>query len=286
MASQRRRSTALFEVIHHNQRSGIKGALRTPKWWFKSKLSGASAAATQSDHPSDSAPAVASTAAASEVAPRAGRSLGRSAVHFDFDRDRHELAVRMRYTTAIVSAFAVLVAIGLAYTVGRHIAGGPSPAYAAASTDELLRLPANPSAMDLRGQTPASTNTSHLPQLIATSNGTANPAPPPEAPKNGVDTNPTRSVGLNYIIVQSFNTEKLADEARDFLVAHGVPCTVEKISNFFTVISSTGYVHIHSPEFENAIKNITALGEQFGGKTSKFKRFDPYGYKWKATVAS
>jgi hypothetical protein len=283
MASQRR-STALFEVIHHNQRSGIKGALRTPKWWFKSKLGGASKADPQPGSSLDSAPAIASTAAASVSAPRAARLPGRSAVHVDFDRDRQELAIRMRYTTAVVSAFAILVAIGLAYAVGRHIAGGPSPTYASASTDELLRQPANPSAMDVRGQTPAPTNPSHPPQMGATNTGPSTAAPP-AAPKNGVDTNPTRSVGLNYIIVQSYPTEKLANEARDFLVAHGVPCTVEKISNFYTVISSTGYVHITSPEFGNAIKNIIALGEQFGSKT-KFKRFDPYGYKWKSTSAS
>jgi hypothetical protein len=286
MATQRR-STALFEVINRGQRSGNTGALSTPKWWFKSKVASSSAVAP----PAHSAPA-ASTAASPHSASDAGsqyfRSRNRSAIHFDFDRDRQEITINMRYTTAIVSAFAILVAVGLAYTVGRRIATGPTLAYASLSTDQLLHIPADPSAMDVRQQTssptPAPAGVSHFAPLSAAGDGTAI-APAPVASRTSMEINQPRSVGLNYIIVQSYNTEKLADEARDFLIKNNVPCTVEKISNFFTVISSTGYSHIHSPEFENAIRNITALGEQFGGKT-KFKRFDPYGYKWKATSTS
>ena len=124
----------------------------------------------------------------------------------------------------------------------------------------------------------------------------ATPAPqkltePASAPpsNNGVDTNQARSIGLNYILVQSYPNEKLATEARDFLLKSGVMCTVEKgpkdwasDPNWCSVITTAGYLHIHSPEYEAASRTITALGEQFAGKKS-FKRFEPHAYKWKQT---
>ena len=109
---------------------------------------------------------------------------------------------------------------------------------------------------------------------------------------NGIDTNQARSIGLNYILVQSYPNEKLATEARDFLVKSGVPCTVEKgpkdwasDPSWCSVITTAGYAHIHSPEYESAARNITTLGGQFAGK-AKFKRFEPHAYKWKQSSVS
>ena len=137
----RKPSTALFEVIHSGHRAGSSGVLRTPMWWFKSKFRSASPAF----------PAAAAAVAADPPAPGPARSVppserpvGRSSVHFSFDRDRQEITLRLRYTTAIVGAFALLVVIALAYAVGRHIAGGPTPVYVAASTEELRQLPPTP----------------------------------------------------------------------------------------------------------------------------------------------
>jgi len=283
----RKPSTALFEVIHSGQRSGSSGALRTPMWWFKSKFRGSS---------SDSVPALGSTqsassrASAASTSSRDDRPVGRSSVQFSLDRDRQEITLRLHYTTAIVAAFAILVTIGLAYAVGRHIAGGPSPAYAAASTDELRQMPPTPGAMDLAPRASAGSIPEASPQALAPLQPSDIASPPPSS--NGVDTNQARSIGLNYILVQSYPNEKSADEARDFLIKSGVPCTVEKgpkdwasDPSWCSVITCAGFAHIHSPEYEAAARNIKTLGEQFAEK-AKFKRFEPHAYKWKQSSVS
>jgi hypothetical protein len=211
---------------------------------------------------------------------------GRSAMHFSFDRDRQEITLQLRYTTAIVAAFTLLVVIGLAYVVGRHIAGGPSPAYAAATTDSLLRQAPDPSAMDVspRPAVPIASRPQQLTPAAPPVPIAGAPAPPAN---NGVEVNPQRSIGLNYIIVQSYPNEKIADDARDFLINAGIPCTVEKgpkdwasDPSWCSVITIAGYAHIHSPEYETAARDITELGEKFAAN-AKFKRFDPHAYKWK-----
>jgi hypothetical protein len=263
----KRKSTALFEVIHSSQRASSSGALSTPRWWFKSKAR------------RDSAPPA-------PAMPREPLS-SRSAMHFSFDRDRQEITLQLRYTTAIVGAFALLVVIGLAYVVGRRMAGGPSPAYAAATSDSLMRQPTDPSAMDIspRPVVPVAARGPGLTPPVAPAPTPGNPAPP--APNNGVEVNPQRSIGLNYIIVQSYPNEKIADDARDFLINAGIPCTVEKgpkdwasDPSWCSVITIAGYAHIHSPEYETAARDITELGEKFAAN-AKFKRFDPHAYKWK-----
>jgi hypothetical protein len=267
----KRKSTALFEVIHSSQRSGSGGALSTPRWWFKSKARANAAAAE---------PAGASAAVNREPL------LPRSSIQFEFDRERQEIALRLRYTTAIVGAFAALMIVALAYAVGRHIAGGPSPAYAAATSESLLRQSPDPSAMDVSPRVAApGASGATTPASASQQPSSVSKSPAPAA--NGVEVNAQRSVGLNYIIVQSYPNEKIADEARDFLIGSGIPCTVEKgpkdwasDPSWCSVITTAGYAHIHSPEYETAARTITTLGETFAAK-AKFKRFDPHAYKWK-----
>lgn len=281
----RKPSTALFEVIHSGQRIGSSGALRTPMWWFKSRFRSA-ASTFPAAAPVQAEPRVTTAAIA---APREELPVGRSTVQFSFDRDRQEIMLRLRITTAIVAAFTLLVTIALAYAVGRHIAGGPSPAYAAASTDELRQMPATPGALDIAPRTSSTITTTPRP-LAPTVISQRPSAPAAVLPSNnGVDTDQARSIGLNYILVQSYPNEKLATEARDFLLKSGVSCTVERgpkdwasDPSWCSVITTAGFLHIHSPEYEAASKAITTLGEQFAGKKS-FKRFEPHAYKWKQT---
>jgi hypothetical protein len=284
----RKPSTALFEVIHSGQRSGSSGALRTPLWWFKSKFQGSSVERT-AGAPS-ATPAAATKASSVTASSNNDRPLGRSAVHLSLDREHQEITLRLRYTTATVAVFAILVTIGLAYAVGRHIAGGPSPAYAAATTDELRQLPPTPGAMDIAPRLSAASTLQSPALSVAPLRDSDTAAPLPLS--NGIDSNQARSIGLNYILVQSYPNEKLASEARNFLVKSGVPCTVEKgpkdwasDPSWCSVITTAGYAHIHSPEYESAARNITTLGEQFAGK-ARFKRFEPHAYKWKQASVS
>ena len=163
-------ATALFEVIHSKPRSSgnsAKNALLTPKWWFKGRSDpqrptpvpapSFSPTPAHLTEPTGIFQAPAESSLASHESAReefqaeveSQPPLGRSAVQLHFDRDRHEMTLRLRYTTAIVSAFALLVALGLAYVVGRHIAGGPQTASASPTTDELLHGPTHPDVIDI-----------------------------------------------------------------------------------------------------------------------------------------
>jgi len=305
-------ATALFEVIHSSSRfSGPAGrsAMLTPKWWFKGRpkqeLSRSDNAPsippslpTETDQPAtpvytqDVAPGAVAERHSAEretfVAEASAQPpLGRSAVQLYFDRDRHEMTLRLRYTTAIVSGFAVMVALGLAYVMGRHIAGGPQTASASPTTEELRKGPAQPSVMDIgkpgdRGltQTPSQASTD-----IPRSHEVA-PIPAPGTPTGGA-TDGHRVVHTNYIIVQSYPTQKSAIDARDFLIQAGIPCTAEKAPpgytadpNWYSVITTTGYQHPRGAEGEAYLRSIENISERFAGN-SRFKRFEPHWYSWR-----
>lgn len=305
-------ATALFEVIHANSRGRSKAArsaLLTPKWWFKSRprtdptsgsdpIGRATAAveaaddspigfseAPQSATPADVSPANSPRQSfAAEMATQA--PLGRSAVQFHFDRDLHEVTVRLRYTTAIVSGFAVFVALGMAYVLGRHIAGGPQSAYAAPTVEELASRPPQPDVMDVgKRSTPSGVGASPGPTDPPRSHKVAPKDEGAVAPIGGA-TDGQRVVHTNYIIVQSYPTEKSAMEARDFLIKAGIDCTAEKApagwadANWFSVITTTGFQHPRGAEGEAYLRSIEKVGEKFAG-TSHFKRFEPHWYSWK-----
>ncbi len=306
-------ATALFEVIHASSRGrgkAARSALLTPKWWFKGRsktdptsgsdpIGRASAPAPlPPDHtidpadvyepttPTDVSPAnSARDSLASEIASQG--PLGRSAVQFHFDRDLHEVTVRLRYTTAIVSGFAVLVALGMAYVMGRHIAGGPQSAYASPTVEELTGRPPQPDVMDV-GKRSAPAGANALTGLVDPSR--SHPATPTkpigDVPLGGA-TDGHRVVHTNYIIVQSYPTEKSAVEAADFLNKAGIACTAEKAPpgwtadpNWFSVITTTGFQHPRGTEGEAYLRSIEKISEKFAG-TSRFKRFEPHWYSWK-----
>lgn len=306
-------ATALFEVIHSSTRGrgkAARSALLTPKWWFKGRaksdpttgcdpIARASAAAhlsadpsmeiaepSQSESPTDISPAnSARESFASEIASQP--PLGRSAVQFNFNRDLHEVTVRLRYTTAIVGGFAVLVALGMAYVLGRHIAGGPQSAYASPTVEELASRPPQPDVMDI-GKRSAQSGVNTLPRPTdpTRSHAIASPEQGGGTPLGGA-TDGHRVVHTNYIIVQSYPTEKSAAEAADFLNKAGVACTAEKAppgwtadSNWYSVITTTGFQHPRGAEGEAYLHSIEKVGEKFAG-TSRFKRFEPHWYSWK-----
>lgn len=280
-----KRSPALFEVIHANRRGNTTpaSALRTPTWWFKGRSSGIAPVQREITAP---VPAPSTEPVPTPVASPSQPRASRSTLQCRFDPERQELTLKVHYTLAVVAGFALFMLIALAYVAGRR-AGG-NPAGLASSAGSIMRLPPEPGALDV-GQS----SSSHPAPLAAI---TAAPAfsalhvegqPAPAVPGVGVDINQSRSVGLNYIIVQSYPNQKDATAARDFLVKEGIPCTVEKSphdwiadSNWFSVITVAGFQHLHSQEYETASRTIAELGEKFANAV-KFKRFEPHPYKWK-----
>ena len=292
-------STALFEVIHSAKRpEAVAQTLRTPKWWFKGSLPPKPATLAE---PSFSEPDpvealeppaprrhIAGDRASSERAP--SERGGRSAVHVDFDRDRKQITLRLRYTTALASAFGVCVLVAMAFVIGRHISRGPQTASAGETqhVKELLAQPPQQGVADIRPHQPRTQvispseprrpvepqNTTHP---RASASGTLIPA--------GVESSLPRTVGLQYVIIASYPPaeRQAAQDACDYLTRNGIPCTLEHIPEFSAhwtcLVGTAGFQHLHSAEYDDYVSNILRLGEKY--QTSHFDQFKPTGFKWR-----
>ena len=292
-------SAALFEVIKGNG-SGSAGriaqSLRTPKWWFKSTPSAAAdpAPAVSPNEPTSVAPqtvAVAAPRPATRSMSSAPSSSRSSAVHLDFDRNRKEITLRLRYTTALVSAFGVCALIGSAYVIGRHLNRGPQTASAETiqtNTPQYARQGPQPGVAEVtrqRVQRPAVNDT---PQVHRNTDSPVPPAPRPASPMSLVpasaETRMPRAIGLNYVIIGTYPSEERdnAQAACDFLTRNGIPCTLEKTDfakNWVCLVGTAGFTHISSADYKSYVDNIIKLAKSF--PTSHFNQLQPAAYKWK-----
>jgi hypothetical protein len=296
-------SAALFEVIKNTKPNQAAQSLRTPKWWFKGRQTPTE---TPLPEPSFSEPELVASespsAPAAPVAP-ARSSVPRSystdssrssTVHLDFDKHRKEITLRLRYTTALVSAFGVCVVIGLAYVIGRHISHGPQTAQASVqpNVQQLMKQPPQPGVTDLNrvrnvahlqgNETPAPPR--HLPD--PTNNATPRPPAATTLIPSSAETRLPRAIGLNYAIIQTYPPEEAqaAEAARDFLNKNGIPCSIEKTDyvrnpNWVCLVGTAGFTKISSTDYKGYVDNIIRLGEKF--PTSHFNQFKPAAYKWK-----
>jgi hypothetical protein len=307
-------AAALFEVIHSG-RFPNKPEMRTPKWWFKRKDTEAANSKAQ-DQPAPSADAPQEdpadpTTGASARAMRgavAGRttelqesSNGQSAaegshsVDVSVDPKRRQITFRVTYSSAMVTAFAIVVVVGLAYVVGRKVSRGPSPAVASETTEQIRARPPRPDVLNV---TPTG-NT----QGASTHNG-ASPSPPaPREAEGGVSawpsethqstTNPPtvapdqgRIVGTNYLVIQSYPDEKTAIEVRDLLLQSGIGCTVENQklrglnTGWFHVVGTQGFIRISGADYDAYYKRLEQLSRQIGQGKRSFKGFALLPYKW------
>ena len=330
-------SPALFEVVHGKKHSDNSASiLRTPNWWFKGRHRGPVAPVMEvSERPvftdevdptlrglpsptAEPEPAPAPPPADYEsppydptafVMPQPRRG---SAFQVVVDRDRQELFVRVRYTTAIVAGFAVFVLISLAYITGRSMSRGPASALATQTSEEVAAGPVEKGVLEVGGRSTATGAFTTSTPGLGTGGVSAQPAPSrptetstgstggsisvpttgrsaaPAAPAKTPDyENGKRIVGRQYIVVQAYagNQRALAEEARDFLLKNGVSCTVEQNVNgwpstWHCVVSTQGFDRASGPAFEAYKAQATQIGDAFAGK-SAWKRFEPAGVRWK-----
>ena len=191
-------SPALFEVVHGKKqldKRTVEGVLRTPNWWFKSRKRdvGTGGVAVVDEppafvEPSDdptagrslSGPFSAPTRPEPEPQPAAEPVLdptepsleltisptlprrAKSPIDIRIDSDRQEVFLRVRYTTAIVTGFALVVLIALAYIVGRHLGRGPSNALAYQRSEDVAEGPIETGVLDVRRNGAPSANTASL----------------------------------------------------------------------------------------------------------------------------
>ncbi len=91
-------------------------------------------------------------------------------------------------------------------------------------------------------------------------------------------------INLNYVLMQSYADEKLADQAYAFLNKNGVPCTIERgVKNwrkdFYLVIGLQGFVRASGPDYAAYRKRIETLSAEFA-KPGSYKGFMPQAIKW------
>jgi hypothetical protein len=298
-------SAALFEVINSSKRpERVAQSLRTPMWWFKGRQTPIAARGADTTVVADTefAPAPSAPVAVAEPrmpAPRQAVShyggSRSSAVHVDFNRDRQEITFRLRYTTAIVSAFGVLALVGMAYVVGRHISHGPQTASAAETVDSrpIVQQAPQPSVTEVPHSHPVhpvvdNSQQVHHDSSNTSSNTQRNVSTVSLVPASA-ETGMPRAIGLNYAIIQTYPPDetKSAEDARDFLTQHGIPCTLEKTDyvrndKWVCLVGTAGFAKISSGDFKTYADNIVKLGEKF--PSSRFDKFKPQAYKWKGST--
>jgi hypothetical protein len=220
---------------------------------------------------------------------RSEATPSRTSVHVEVDRDRQEITLRMRYTTAIVSGFVILVAIASAYVIGRHLGesasagpGGAAP-IPSASTKQLRGGPAQPGVLDV--------GRDHANLAAAKLDGTPKKAEDSDAYEDApVDSAGIayRTVNRNYVIIATFPPEKsdTASKACDFLCSHGITCTLERDvhgepAHWLSLVGTRGFPHRYSTNKDYLAYRdaIAALNDKFPAK-SNFGRFTPLPYKW------
>lgn len=295
-------SAALFEVIKGAKHSeDAELSLRTPKWWFKGRQTPGVAPAAPPTFVEPQAPPASSPAQAQAPQPGVARPIGprpaggrSSNVQFAFDGDRKEITLRLRYTTALVSAFGVCMLIGMSYVIGRHLSRGPQVASASEQpvVHQTSQLPIQRNVTDVtRQHTGGQLPPEPPPQPRRHSDQQGNLIRQGENPHlslvpEGADTRMPRTMRLNYAIIQTYPPEEAAaaETARDFLTRNGIPCTLEHTSwapnkGWICLVGTAGFEHITSPEYRTYISNIKHLAE--GLHTSRFNRLDPQPYSWR-----
>jgi hypothetical protein len=97
----------------------------------------------------------------------------------------------------------------------------------------------------------------------------------------------TRTVGLNYVIIQSYKDAKTATEAVEALRKAGIGCTIEKnlpyAPGWHVVLGTTGFVRANTPEYKEYTRKIMAVSEKFASVpgAGKWRKFEPNAYKWR-----
>ena len=209
------------------------------------------------------------------------------------DSDRQLVSFELSYTTALVSAFGLVIVLALAYVIGKHSAVRPLPALAETTTDELRDGPIQADVLEVGPEVAMAAAPSPTGKATPRS---ATPAPQtarptvlnaPKPPTTSYETNGKRTVGLHYVIVQSYPPEErqLADDAMKLLNQNGVPCSVETGLSFaprwFSVVGYNGYVSVRSSaDYDEYVARIEQIGEKFGSGV-KFKKFKPMAFKWR-----
>ena len=298
--AKKKRSAALFEVMVKQEQRRLPrppGMFRTLYLWFKNRPKAAPVSAPAmivareeiSAPPAVEPPPAAVMREIKYVAPPEPEPEPEPV----YDEPRREpvtvnpgggqIAMRISYGTLIISAFALATVVISAFLIGKRWQAHPQTLLTSTTTPELRKQAPRPNLTDVR-------------RVSAPPTVTYNPDPPDIMINNAATTGataagnaPTRSkerqVGLNYVLVQSYAEEKLAQQAATTLIQNGIDATVEKgIPGFlkYSVVGQIGFSRIsNNPQLDAYMTKIKTISDQNIKKTS-YLAFKPQPFKWQA----
>lgn len=206
----------------------------------------------------------------------------------------HDSDFRLSYVALIAAGFAIVMAVGLAIMFGRQkdqtqanvVPKAPgvldvSPAPKAPSQKTPTNVPQNGIAgKNNKNNSAAGTDPNFaspgpdraLPRL-------APPATPIDPPKNV-----TRTIGLQYVIMQSYPYEGDAKQAVKDLADNGIGATVEKnlpwSPKWYCVVGIEGFDRLsENPKYDAYLASISAVNDK-RTNVAKFQKFQPNPFRW------
>jgi len=261
-------SAALFEVILRGRRSNQPrpGIWESVSSWFRPRPSALGVSAVAGAAPPGGA------AAPSAPAAQTGLAV---------DHDRRQISLNLSYTTAVTCVVAIITLVAVAYLAGQKRGAAPRAALANTTVEEMRRQPPQPGVLDLGGQQRGGGGgAGDVDRPDPSGRGGIAPTTNPSGPLSR-----TRTNGMNYVIIQSYPEEKMAQDARNVLVQHGIDCTVEKSlprwshGNWYSVVGLEPFQRIASPQYDMYVRRIKDVSEKYARRGS-FKAFEPKAYSW------
>lgn len=299
MPKKRKSATALFEVMSTSKPmervTRSRGWLESPTWAtiFKSILErkpklgrpepvrvihrevhrDVQGEVHRETHRESPAPSAAVEYHAVPAAPRQPREAGVPWYN--------RLPFKLDATNSVIAGSAIVIVLGLGLLIAVKFRHESMPTLSALSTTDLRKQPARPSVLD-------------IPRRAATV------APAPQVADQVADTAPAekttpsqpgkRIINMNYLMIQSFNDEKLTREAADVLNKNGIECTViaglprwAPSPRWFCIVGTKGFgpYTTDTAEYQNYLQKIKQVSVTFAGK-NKWKQFSPQLYRWGA----
>jgi hypothetical protein len=198
-----------------------------------------------------------------------------------FDRDKHEVTLKVRFTTAVISTFALLVVLGTAYILGTR-AGQPKP------TAKTVPAKTQKGVMDVGPKGEAKMAGNRIPAGGRDPSAGIQPAPGGatqvtsnaayEDVQPGPDGSARRTFGLNYCVILSYPPEmsEAAMDVAQHLNASGVRNTIEVTlpgkgrpkPGWYYITGVRGFTSpfLQSPDFRQYMQMIDAAAAKFPKK--------------------
>ncbi len=190
-------------------------------------------------------------------------------------------------TNAVIGVSAVVIVVGLSMLIVSKLGGSNTPSLSAVTTADLRKQPADPAILDLpRRAEPKAPEKAPvvLPVEEPSNPGNSAVASAPEK----------RIINMNYLMIQSYQDEKVTREAAELLNKSGIDCTViqglprwSPSPKWWCVVGTKGFGPrtTDTAEFQNYLSRIREVSNTFSGRT-KWKQFSPQLYRWGADSES